>query len=459
MKRHYDIAIIGAGPSGMAAAMRISNHKSKTILFDEQPAPGGQIYRGSDNPILSSAHILGADYAYGSSFLRQFRDSNIEYLPSSTIWQLSKDLEIGVSREGRSCLITADHIILASGAIERPFPIPGWTLPGVATIGSAQILLKSSGLVEDNSVLVGTGPLLYLFANQYLRAGVTIRAIIDTNPRANKWRALKHIPTALKKVDLLNKGWNWMTKLRRSNIPFYNEVHEIKIHGDKQVSSISFKTNKNAEINIQTEKIFIHQGVVPNVNLPMAAGCDHQWDPLQLCWKPVTKINGETSISGLWIAGDGAGIIGARGSEAAGHITAAAVLEKIGIKQPLKGITEWQKILKDERAFRPFIDTLFQPCKSLRVPQNDETIVCRCEEITAGEIRKNITLGCIGPNQLKAFCRAGMGACQGRFCGLTVSEMIASERRVSVPEVGYYRLRPPVKPLTLSELASLNEII
>ena len=89
-------------------------------------------------------------------------------------------------------------------------------------------------------------------------------------------------------------------------------------------------------------------------------------------------------------------------------------------------------------------------------PEQDETLVCRCEETTAGDIRRAVALGCPGPNQMKAFVRCGMGPCQGRMCGLTVTELMAAERNVSPGEIGYYRIRPPIKPLALGELAALD---
>ncbi len=111
------------------------------------------------------------------------------------------------------------------------------------------------------------------------------------------------------------------------------------------------------------------------------------------------------------------------------------------------------KLAREEMG-RAFLDTLYQPAPEYRRPVGD-TIVCRCEEVTAKQVRDTADLGCEGPNQMKAFLRCGMGPCQGRLCGLTVTELIAEQRKSTPAEVGYYRLRPPVKPITLAELASL----
>ncbi len=191
----------------------------------------------------------------------------------------------------------------------------------------------------------------------------------------------------------------------------------------------------------------------------MAAGCAHEWDPAQICWRPRTDDWGETSLPGIAVAGDGAGIFGAQAAEHAGRIAALGALVRLGRLSGEKShhrSKPHRLALARECKARPFLDALFRPGKSFRIPGQPETLVCRCEEVTAGRIRETVAAGCAGPNQLKAFCRAGMGPCQGRFCGLTVSELIAEETGRPMAEVGYYRLRPPVKPLLLEELANLD---
>lgn len=116
------------------------------------------------------------------------------------------------------------------------------------------------------------------------------------------------------------------------------------------------------------------------------------------------------------------------------------------------------KKLSGEMAVRPFIDTLFNPHSRYRVPLDSSTTICRCEEVTLAQIQESIALGCKGPSQLKSFTRCGMGPCQGRLCGLSVSEILAKELRVSAKQIGYYNIRPPIKPVTLGELASLDEV-
>ena len=180
------------------------------------------------------------------------------------------------------------------------------------------------------------------------------------------------------------------------------------------------------------------------------------WDDRQLCWTPVVDADGNTSVPGIAIAGDGAGIGGALAAVERGQIAALAAAaalspSKVGLMPDRSGLA---RALQRAELGRTFLDVLFQPAPQFRLPDGD-TIVCRCEEVTAAQISETIALGVEGPNQLKAFLRCGMGPCQGRLCGLTVTEMIAQARGVSPDAIGYYRLRPPVKPIALKELASI----
>jgi len=213
---------------------------------------------------------------------------------------------------------------------------------------------------------------------------------------------------------------------------------------------------RGGERRVSAEVLALHQGVVPNVNLAMAAGIQHRWHPIQLCWVPVLDAAGNSPIEGIAIAGDGAGIGGALAAEARGRLAGLAAVEAIAPERAARmpGRQLFGPALARAKRGRALLDQLFAPPRWSRLPEGD-TIVCRCEEVTAAQVVEAVGVGAIGPNQAKAFLRCGMGPCQGRLCGLTVTELIAKARGVEPAEVGYYRLRPPVKPITLAELAAM----
>jgi hypothetical protein len=342
-------------------------------------------------------------------------------------------------------------VIVATGSMERPFPIPGWTLPGVMTAGAAQTALKAQGLVPaGRTIMAGCGPLLWLLAAQLLRAGAKIEAILDTTPRINWLKAAMHLPEfALS--PYWAKGVNLVREVK-ATLPSI-AVHRIEAHGKDRLTEVVFATGAG-DRRMKADLLLLHQGVVPNVNLAMAAGVAHRWNARQLCFEPVVDADFGTSVPGIAVAGDGAGIAGGTAAAERGRIAALAVVQALKPGASGPNVQMLRQALAREEMGRAFLDTLYQPAPSLRRPVGD-TIACRCEEVTAKQVRDMAALGCEGPNQMKAFLRCGMGPCQGRLCGLTVTELIAEQRRSTPEEVGYYRLRPPVKPITLAELASL----
>lgn len=449
----YEVAVVGAGPAGLAAASVCARAGLSTVLFDEQAAPGGQIYRGIGSTPLKDRAILGPDYWHGEKLVGEFLASGAQYVPGATVWSLSRELQIGVSVGGGSALTSVASAILATGALERPVPIPGWTLPGVMTVGAAQALLKTSGLLpRGHTVLAGTGPLLWLLASQYLAAGLTIDAILDTTPHKNRSRAFRHLPGFLFS-SYFRKGLKLILAVR-GKVPIVPGVSELRAEGAGKVESISFRTADGGGRTLAVDTLLLHQGVVPDVNLAMSVGVEHCWDEQQVCWSPRLDRNGGTTVPGVLIAGDGAGIAGAQAAAWRGVLAAEAVVQSMRPgKRPPTAKLALTAIEQFTRG-RPFLDALYRPASAFRRPSGD-TIVCRCEEVTAREIQESIALGCSGPNQMKAFLRCGMGPCQGRMCGLTVTELIAKARGIPQQEVGYYRIRPPVKPITVGELAAL----
>lgn len=465
-----DIAVIGAGPAGMAAATVAAEGGATVMVFDEQPAPGGQIYRSIERAQGSTElqRILGPDYAYGAALVERFRASGAGYAPGSSVWQITPEREVWATRAGRSEVTQAGAVILATGAMERPVPVPGWTLPGVMTAGAVQILLKSSGLIAtEGLVLAGCGPLLYLLAWQLLQAGQPPSAILDTATRADEFRAVRHLPAAMRRplsapraegLGYLRKGLSLRLALRRARLRMFRTVTDVQIEGGTSVEAVSFCSG-GAIYRVPARLVALHEGVIPAQQATRSLGCDHEWDPVQHCFRPVLDRWGNTSMPGILVAGDAGGIGGARAAEHAGRIAAWEALHRIG------RIDEFQRIRyaapdvvgrASHLAIRPLLDALYPPPAKILRPA-DDVIVCRCEEITAGQVRDVARRGCQGPNQAKSFLRAGMGPCQGRMCGATAAEVMAAARGVPVEQIEPYRTRFPTKPLTLGELAALNQ--
>ncbi len=452
-----DLVVVGAGPAGMAAAATAAEMDLGVTVLDEQPRPGGQIYRDVDRVAGLRGAILGKDYTRGESLTAGLRHAAVEHVAGAVVWAIEDGFRVSYTCAGRCAQIAADRILLATGALERPMPLPGWTLPGVMTAGAGQILLKQSGVLARNAVLVGSGPLLYLIAAQMIRAGTPPVAMIETRTRADLMRAGRHLRGALRGWRYLLKGFGMLAEIARARVPRFTGATGLAIEGADKAEAVRFNC-KGRTRRIACDTVFLHHGVVPNTQAGRSLNLSHVWDAGQSCFVPVLDDWGQSDVPGIFAAGDGAGIGGAGAAEHAGRLAALRIAEDLGrlseserdrLAAPLR------EARTRELAARPFLDRAYPPYAEALSPA-DATVVCRCEEVTAGDIRGYARLGCLGPNQTKAFGRAGMGPCQGCYCGLTVTTLLAEANRLTPDETGYYRIRPPLKPVTLGELAAME---
>lgn len=460
MTREFDVVVVGAGPAGMSAAVRLRSSGLSVLVVDEQPAPGGQIYRAVEAVAPTAiGRVLGEEYLAGASLAESFRRSGAVYEPLTQVWQIEPGWRVFMTHGGRAEAVRAKRVVLALGAQERPTPFPGWTLPGVLTVGAGQILLKTSRQVPSQPVwIAGTGPLPLLYMAQLIRAGGKIAGWLDTAPTDTFRRALPWAGAMLAGWKEIRKGLQWTSELKKAGVRHIRGVVNIRALGDGRLQEVEYTLHDGTTRREPAEVLLSHEGIVPSIHVTRALDCHHVWSEQQSCLVPDLDEWGETNQQGIFVAGDGAGIGGAKAAAVRGELTAIGVVHRAGL---LSGevaqlqASALRKRLRSLLQLRPMLDALYPPRPGILEP-DDETIVCRCEELTAGDIRKAAALGQPGPNQLKAFTRAGMGPCQGRQCGYTVAHIIAAEQRRPVTEVGFYRIRPPLKPLTLGELATLE---
>ena len=456
-----EVIIVGAGPAGMAAAATAANAGAKVLLLDEQPQAGGQIYRNVGINVdanltthMDSKSYLGKKYAAGNTLVQALEHSIITVKFGATVWRLEDGPRVVWSKDGISHVSSAKHVLLAGGAQERPVPFPGWTFPGIMSAGAAQILMKTSGLLPQEAVLAGSGPLLYLITAQMIDAGAPPKALVETQTLKMLLGASRHFPRALLAYPTLFKGLGLLRKIKAAGVKRYTSASGFRAATEDD-GSIAFSfDSKGIKYNLSTPILLTHQGVVPSTHMSRASSMSHEWDDVQGAFQPVTNSWGKTDLQGFHVAGDGAGIGGAETAQAAGRLAAFDMLYQLGHFS--KDVRD-QKSTSDRKAFnralsiRPLLDTLYAPLPEFLSPP-DETIVCRCEEVTAAEVRQSLKEGANGPRQVKTDIRAGMGPCQGRMCDLTVRGILVSSG--VLPEVA--RARSPIKPIKLGELADLK---
>lgn len=457
-----DLCIIGAGPAGMTAAATAAEHGLRVALLDERPSPGGQVYRGiADGPWRRDGR-LGADYAAGTTILERFKGAAVQTEFGANIWRVDIDEAGGAlsfSKGGTSQRLQFGKLLLATGAMERPVPFEGWTLPGVMTIGAAQLMLKSSGIVPAGRVvLAGNGPLLLLFASQLIGMGVTIAAILDTAPKVGTaFIALQHWLALLANRGKLAKGLRMMREVRAAGIAWHRDVSQLAASGKDRLKAVSFAAGGQT-MALDADTLLVHEGVLPNTQLSRALQCAHVWDEGQQSFRPDLDGYGESSVAGVFIVGDGASIDGALAAPASAEIAVCRILDQMGRSdaRTIETAARARTVFRREHSFRGFLEALYPP-RIAAASCSDDTIVCRCEEVTAAELKAAVRDGAIGPAQAKVFTRCGMGACQGRTCGPVVSQVIAREAGLPIADIGTHNIRFPLKPVTLADMASAAE--
>lgn len=455
----FDCAIIGAGPAGMTAAITLAETGARVVVLDRGMRAGGQIFRSAADSPLPDPAALGPDYSEGAALIKAFEGCGTLHIAGADVWHVGQDGTILYSLDGETRQLQTREVLICPGAIERPMPIPGWTLPGVMTAGAAQVMLKSDAVVANNSIFAGSGPLLYLIVAQYLRLGVKIAAVVDTTPRENYLAAISSGPGALRSWSILQKGLKLMREISASGVPIYKRATNLRVLGEAKATGLAFDCN--GPQHVVAEHVFLHHGVIPHTNTSRALGLTHVWNDPQHCWHVDTDDWGQSSLPHFSVAGDAAGIIGADGAQSAGRLAALNILSRLG---RLSEADRDQRARKDRATlarlalFRDFIDRLYRPVVSMCLPQDPGTLVCRCEEQSLKNLRDGFDKGAHDPNALKSLTRCGMGPCQGRQCGPIVNGLLAKWRNDPEAEVGYYRLRSPQRLLGLEEFSRFQNV-
>ncbi len=446
------VVVVGAGPAGTRCAEALVAAGITPTVVDENNRDGGQIYRRQPEGFTRPyAQLYGSEAAKAQALHESFDRLRpfINYLPQTLAWNITAD-QLHCVSNGVHATLDYDAVVLCTGATDRLMPVRGWQLPGNYSLGGAQIGLKAQAIAIGRKVtFLGTGPLLYLVAKQYLDAGVPIAAVLDTSSRMKKLGAL---PKLLAQPKLLLQGFKYWAQLRLARVPVYQGVEPLEIKGNAAagVSAICFHASRQIR-KIDCDAVASGYHLRPEAQLADLAGCEFHFDEHSAQWLLTVDSNGRTSVAGVYSAGDSASVRGADAAEQSGWLVAQALLKDQGqaVDNSLMQASE-QRLQAFER-FRIGINQAFQWPAHLVRSLTREAIVCRCEMITAGELRDSATTRkTFEFNRVKAFCRVGMGRCQGRYCSQAGAEVIAEQVWMPVKLVGRQRSQAPVKPIPLA---------
>jgi NADPH-dependent 2,4-dienoyl-CoA reductase/sulfur reductase-like enzyme/bacterioferritin-associated ferredoxin len=455
-----DLAVIGAGPAGLAAALTAAELGLKAALIDELPVLGGQYL--VDGLAANEPAPISAAQQQGQDLIRKLRSAAVEWRSETLVWHLGSDLRLELYRRGEvTTSLQAGAVILASGAREQVVPFPGWTLPGVMTAGGAQLLAKRHGVIPGRRVLLaGSGPLLLPAAARLAEHGAEVVGILEaTHPAA--W--LRHGPAVWGNWDRLTEGRHYVSALRKAHIPYHFGRTVIRAEGgDRLVAAVVAQLDgqgspiAGTEERVPVDALCVSFGLVPNIELAQLAGAALCFESDRGGWVPQLDQNGQTTVPGLFMAGEAAGIAGAGAAMLEGRLAALGAAWRLG-RVTQTELAREQAVAAGRRSscyrFGAMLNTLFGPPPGLSAITTDGTRVCRCEEVTAGDVRAAIRQGAVTLDALKTRTRVGQGPCQGRTCGPILARMIAQETGKPAADAGVFRVRPPVKPVPVTALA------
>ena len=492
-----EVAIVGAGPGGLAAALILADHGVDVALIDEQARPGGQIYRQPPKTFGVRDRQAGKTYALGKEILRVASDKKLRYRLETTVWGLfavgvegvpvvrslpelgsitqspaaavesAAEIGLALSGGGGVDLLRARRVLLAPGAYDLPVAFPGWTLPGVMAAGGIQAFVKSQRFLPGKRFcFVGAHPLQILIADQLLSEGAEIAGVCFAQSRPSFFDAIKQLPDVWNSWEKLWQSLGAWRRLERAGVPISFGKIIVRAEGLDEVERAvvasvddSWKVLAGTEETIACDTIGLNFGFLPSTELGRQAGCRHRWSAREGGWVLEHDEWMRSSQPYIYLAGEITGVAGADIAISEGRLAAIGLLRDLGRLDP-RGANQMadpiRRTLQRERRFARALQNFAEPhFDGLARLMSDETTVCRCEEISAGQVRlalrENPHLGTA--NAVKLFTRAGMGLCQGRFCALSVTALIAAKTGKDILEIGPFTARPPTKPIPLTDLA------
>ncbi|MCS0632492.1 FAD-dependent oxidoreductase [Telluria mixta] len=447
------VIVIGAGPAGVRCAETLVAAGLRPTVIDENRRDGGQIYRRQpDNFTRPYAKLYGTEAGRAQALHESFDAlrGRIDYLPETLAWNIFEG-EVHVAHDGHTRSLPYDALVICSGATDRLMPVKGWHYAGTYSLGASQIALKAQACaIGSRIVFMGTGPLLYLVASQYVKAGATVAAVLDTSPLMRRVAAL---PKLLARPRLLRNGFVLMAGLKRAGVPVLTGITPVEIEGspDTGVHGVTYKDAQGRTRTLACDAVAMGYHLRPETQLADLARCAFRFDQETHQWLPEVREDGRTSVAGVYLAGDGMRVLGADAAEIGGKLAAMAVLKDFGLAVQDDALRRLRAEQARMERFRQGLAQAFPWPVEQAAQLPDDAIVCRCEAITAGELRRVVCeMGAREANRAKAFSRVGMGRCQGRYCGHAGAEVIAAAAGVPVEVVGRLRGQAPVKPLPIA---------
>ncbi|HEB3530207.1 FAD-dependent oxidoreductase [Burkholderia cenocepacia] len=454
----FDLVVLGGGPAGANAALAAAGAGLKVALFDENRTIGGQVYRAPVDPRPVDGDAERED---GDALRAAVETSDVSVFTDHAVWSIGGNYRIDAVGPRGLVQCNARALVVATGTTERVVPFDGWTTPGVIGLAAATILLKSQHRLPGRTTLVaGCGPLLAAVAAKTILKGGLVVGIADLAGHAD-W--LRTLPSMSGRPGLLRQGFDWWRVIRRAGVPIHSRhtIVRVEPHGERLLATLARcdaagRPIDNARTTVIADCVAVGHGLTPSTDVTRLLGASHRYSRDAGGWIASADDDGRTSRSGLYVAGDAAGIAGAAAAAIHGKLAGNACALDLSAPDVAR-VTERLDSLR--RAYRKAARAgrAMARLMALRPGQADaigaDTIICRCEDVRRSEIDAAIDAGALDINQLKAWTRCGMGPCQGRTCGDIAGELLASRAEVGTREAaGCLTARAPLRPVPIGAL-------
>lgn len=481
-----DVAVVGAGPAGLAAAVHAAEAGLRVTVVDAGIQPGGQYWRHPDetasrpeaSPAESAGHHDWAIFADLRHRLRALVAGGAAcYLPGTQVWFIEQPTATGepyvlrltpvVDPVGHDPAtvreVRARSLILCPGGYDRQLPVPGWDLPGVMAAGGVQALLKGHrSLAGQRAVVAGTGPFLLPVATGLAESGATVLSVCEAG-NLTGW--LRHLGGAVQVPSKGIEGVEYARTLLRHRIPYRTRTAVTSIHGEDAVESVTLarldargRATPGTERTVEADLVALGWGFTPSLELVLAAGADTRLDADESL-VAVVDSDQRSTTDGVYVAGEATGVGGATLAVAEGELAALAVAADQGKVTADRRRTGLRRVVRRSRAFARAMLLAHPVPADWSAWMTPETLVCRCEEVSYDAVcRVRDELGAADAKSVKLMARPGMGWCQGRVCGFATAKLAAAQsgRALTTDDLRPMAKKPLAAPVSLGELAALH---
>jgi len=459
-----DLLVLGGGPAGLAAAVAARRAGLDVVLVDERSKLGGQYYKQPSERFQLDEERLDAQYRSGRALVREAEQVGVTLLKGVRVWAAFAPDRLLAAGPASRWTLRPRHLVLATGAYERGVPMPGWTLPGVLTTGAAQTLLRGSQVAPGDRVLVsGNGPLNLQVAAEMVRAGVTVVALAELAEvrRAAQIRAgLTMLGAA---PDLVRDGAGYAASLARARVPVLQRSAVVRIDGDHAVRTATVARVARDGVPVpgtqrtfEVDAVCVGFGFLPSNEVARSLGCRHSWDDRLGCLTVEQDPDGSTSVAGVRVVGDSGRVAGARVARAMGTLAGAAVARDLGVDLPAPlrvQVREAERLRRRNERFQAAMQVVYAAPVLVDQLAHPDTVVCRCEDLTLRDLTADLGSSAGSAGALKRVTRAGMGKCQGRYCGPVVTALVARRSGRHVDELSGFAPQVPYQPTEISLMA------